>query len=231
MKKTALKVELVRSGCSDNPIKAIAQASAECHNINPGEDIDTYVKRVLDMGHLAMAEFANFQFRVTGVSRALTHQLVRKRLASYAQRSQRRVDEEGFMVIIPATVKPEDEAEFLADMDIVDGLYCKWKERIPKEDARFFLPNGCETRIHILMNGHGLIDFSGERLCGKAQWEIRAMVTEMKRVLEEFCPLIASYMQPKCIQHGRCKEGKKSCGIIRQFVDSEIHRRLNAEGL
>lgn len=126
-------------------------------------------------GHHSVLEFADFTFRIKGVSRALTHQLVRHRMASFAQRSQRYCVEDGFEYVTPASVKkdPQTEALYRETVETIQSAYRRLVEAgVPAEDSRMLLPNACCSEICVKMNLRELIHFSNERLCACAQWEI-----------------------------------------------------------
>ena len=204
-----MQVKLV--SCTPRPIEVMAEAAAVCYDAQPGEWL---VEHCLDSGHLSIAEFAQFHFSVSGISRVCSHQLVRKRIASYAQQSQRAHDSVGFCHVMPPSVAEDRESQVIFNnaMDYVQRAYDRLRERgVPPEDARFVLPNACATNIHISMNGHSLIDFCNQRLCHRAQWEIRGLARRMRDLVEEKCELLARYMVSKCDALGYCPE-KNSCG-------------------
>lgn len=201
-----MKVTLTR--ITENPIGAIEEAACNCYDSEPtGGKI---MKSCYKSGHHSVLEFADFTFHIEGVSRALTHQLVRHRLASYAQRSQRYCGEENFDYTIPPSLEKNKEAKdtFTALMGYINMQYKKLQKfNIPNEDARYVLPNACETVIEVKMNFRTLIHFMNERLCVRAQWEIRQMALLMKKAIEEQYPELAKYLVPKCEIH----EGMPFC--------------------
>ena len=208
-----MKVVLTR--VTENPIGAIEEAACNCYDSEPtGGKI---MKSCYKSGHHSVLEFADFTFHIEGVSRALTHQLVRHRLASYAQRSQRYCSEGNFDYVIPSSIKSNQGAfeEYTELMYNIADIYRVLQEMgISNEDARYILPNACETTIEVKMNFRTLIHFMNERLCTRAQWEIRQMALLMKRCIEEQYPELAKYLVPKCeIHEGMpfCTE-HKSCG-------------------
>ena len=218
-----MKVTLTR--VTENPIGAIEEAASNCYDSEPtGGKI---MKSCYESGHHSVLEFADFTFHIEGVSRALTHQLVRHRLASYAQRSQRYCDEDGFKYVIPTKIQNNLTAlAFYEDtINKIRLSYASLQEfGIPNEDARYLLPNACETTIEVKMNFRTLIHFMNERLCLRAQWEIRQMALEMKKAIEKQYPELAKYLVPKCEIHegmSFCTE-HKSCGrhlTLKQIYD------------
>jgi thymidylate synthase (FAD) len=193
-----MKVTLTR--VTENPVGAIEEAACNCYNSKPtGGKI---MKSCYNSGHQSVLEFCDFTFHIEGVSRALTHQLVRHRLASYAQRSQRYCVEDDFGYVIPHSIKNNPNA-FKMYENIMESLaegYHALNSNlgIPAEDARMILPNACETQIEVKMNFRTLIHFMNERLCTRAQWEIREMAREMKACVEAQYPELAEYLVPKC---------------------------------
>ena len=185
------------------------------------------MKACYNSGHHSVLEFADFTFHVEGLSRATSHQLVRHRLASYEQRSQRYVTEAEFKYVTPDSILNSFQAELMynAIMRKIGDAYEDLIEMgIPAEDARFVLPNACETVIEAKMNGRALIHFMNERLCTRAQWEIREMAKLMKKCLMEYneeCAEIAKFCVPKCYAHPQqpfCVE-HKSCGLAPKLKD------------
>ena len=223
--------------------KIVASAAKLCYSSSGVEDImeglttektNDFLEKLVSMGHESPIEHVTFTFGMEGVSRSLTHQLVRHRLASYSQKSQRYVTEGQFDYIIPPEIEkiPEAKALFLQSMEedqkIYDELTVILKEKHYKdlialgksekqaksiaekraiEDARYILPNACETVIEVKMNLRSLIHFMNERLCTRAQWEIRQMALLMKKAIEEQYPELAKYLVPKCEIH----EGMPFC--------------------
>jgi len=171
------------------------------------------LRHVIASGHHSVLEHASFTFNVSGVSRALTHQLVRHRLASFTQQSQRyvKLKEKGY--ITPNTIEISSFAEEYHTMVAkISELYQKMMDNgIPPEDARYILPNAAETSIVITMNARELLHFFTLRSCNRAQWEIRALSDEMLRQCKGVAPTIFEKAGPGCIR-GPCPEGKFTCG-------------------
>lgn len=212
-----MKVELTR--ITDNPILAIEEAASNCYNSTPTCD-GKIMKHCINSGHTSVTEFCDFTFHIEGISRVLSHQLVRHRLASYAQRSQRYCSEDGFGYILPLTIKNKECAkiEYNKLMDKIAETYEYLQELgVPNEDARMVLPNACETVIEVKMNLRSLMHFMNERLCTCAQWEIRQLAQEMRREVIAKVPELEACLVPKCEKNGKefgaCNESKsRSCG-------------------
>ena len=201
-----------------------AAAGNSCYSERPSyeivEDIDSerVLSRIVGMGHHSVIEHAVFTFSVEGVSRALTHQLVRHRVASFSQQSQRYVSLTEPTYVTPHTVEGDEEARRVFDetMDAIWRAYSKLEGMgIPAEDARYLLPNGCTTNITITMNARELLHFFSLRCCNRAQWEIREMADRMLELCMEVSPIIFRNAGPPCVR-GPCPEGKLSCGKPRR---------------
>ena len=209
-----MKVTLTR--LIENPVEAIEEAASNCYDSKPtGGKI---MNHCYQSGHHSVLEFAHFTFHIEGVSRALTHQLVRHRMASYAQRSQRYCEEDGFNFVTPPTIEPLSAAwdvytETMADLE--KAYETLRSLGIPAEDARMILPNACETVIEVSMSGRELIHFCNERMCSRAQWEIRELANLMAAAVkdhDEQCAQFARYLVPKCeakgLEFAICPEAK-----------------------
>lgn len=221
-----MKVKLTR--ITKDPILAIEEAASNCYDSEPSED-GKIMKHCIKSGHQSVTEFADFTFHVEGISRALSHQLVRHRLASYAQRSQRYCSEDGFNFVVPKSIvkKPEAAVIYQKVMDAITTGYAELQELgVPNEDARMVLPNACETIIEVKMNLRALMNFMNERLCTCAQWEIRELAQKMRDEVVKEVPLLADYLVPKCEKYGKefgfCMETKKR----REALKCNRHPRL-----
>ena len=228
--ETTIKVILLSH--TPNPEATIAMAAKLCYSPSDIESLKEktaakdqkgFVDKLMKMGHMSPIEHASFTFAVEGISRACSHQLVRHRLASYSQQSQRYVSEEaGFDYVIPQTIKADAElekyfTEFMAKAQkaynqIVKKLNKKGiKGEAANQDARFVLPNAAETKIMITMNARELLHFFRQRCCNRAQWEIRAMATEMLKLVSGIAPTVFAGSGPGCVS-GPCPEGEYTCG-------------------
>ena len=237
-----LKVELIRHTLS--PEETIALGAKLCYSKATicdlkerieAKDQDLFIEKLLDMGHESVFEHACFTFGVEGVSRVLLAQLTRHRLASFSVQSQRYVSyENGFGYILPPQIErlgPEAVEAFHSQMEQMQTWYNTWQEKLGRngegtnEDARFVLPNACETRFLMTMNVRELRHFFSLRMCNRAQWEIRAMATEMHRLCLETAPALFADAGPACLR-GKCPEGEKSCGKMQEI--REARRKLLA---
>ena len=201
-----------------------AAAGNSCYSERPSYEIvkdinsEKVLSRIVGMGHHSVIEHAVFSFSVEGVSRALTHQLVRHRVASYSQQSQRYVSMKEPSFVTPHTVQDDPDAlkVFEDTMAEIWAAYGKLESMgIPAEDARYLLPNGCTTNITITMNARELLHFFSLRCCNRAQWEIREMADKMLELCREVSPVIFRDAGPPCVR-GPCPEGKLSCGKPRR---------------
>ena len=214
----AISVKLTR--ITENPILAIEEAASNCYNSEATGD-GKIMNHCIKSGHTSVTEFCDFTFHIEGISRALSHQLVRHRLASYAQRSQRYCVEDDFGHVIPHSIKNSPDALKMYENimeSLAEGYHALNSNLgIPAEDARMVLPNACETQIEVKMNLRALMNFMNERLCTCAQWEIRELAMKMRNAIIEKVPELMPYLVPKCEkngpQFGACNESKsRSCG-------------------
>jgi len=181
-----------------------------------------FVRRLVSSGHESPLEHVKFTFAIEGVSRVLTHQLVRHRIASYSQQSQRYVRMDDFDFVIPPSIEEDEEArkEFIRLIEEIKRGYKKIRERLEKvkgreavEDARFILPQAVETKIVVTMNARELLHFFRERCCARAQWEIRELANRMLAICKQYLPAVFEKAGAKCEYLGYCPEGKhRSCG-------------------
>ena len=216
-----MKVTLITH--TPEPEKVIASAAKLCYSssdietlmngLTP-EKIETFIKKLTDLGHQSPLEHCTFTFGIEGVSRALSHQLVRHRIASYSQKSQRYVKEGQFDYIIPPSIASDEVSEYLFK-DFMRRAQVAYDSLIlsgiPAEDARFVIPNACETKLITTMNIRSLLHFFEERCCNRAQWEIRQMADMMLDICKEVAPNIFAKAGASCVR-GKCKEGKMCCG-------------------
>lgn len=185
-----MRVTLVQA--TPKPIETIAEIASICYDSDP-KDPMRLVKHLFRSGHLSVMEHIYFTFKVEGISRACSHQLVRHRHCSFTQRSQRYCSEDGFKFVTPPNV--EDNV-FYEEMEQIDEWYQKHtNEGTPNEDARYILPNACETSLYLSCNLRELIHICNERLCTRAQWEIRQLVQQMCKLVD---PELQFMLCPRC---------------------------------
>ena len=217
-------------------------------------EVARFVAMLADMGHASPMEHISFTFAIEGVSRVLTHQLVRHRLASYSQQSQRYVRLDQFEYIIPKAIEKDEAAtaRFIESMkaahrayeDLTEELKAVYVKELEEsgmdekkaasaaekraiEDARYVLPNACETKIVVTMNARSLMHFFTVRLCERAQWEIRDMALAMLKEVLAVAPEVFKQAGPACVT-GPCPEGAMTCGKInevRAFYKEEVWKR------
>ncbi|UCD34543.1 MAG: FAD-dependent thymidylate synthase [Nitrospiraceae bacterium] len=234
MSEAKLKVILLRH--TPHPEETIAMAARLCYSPADirslkkrieSKDQKSFVERLVKMGHMTPIEHPSFTFAVEGISRACSHQLVRHRLASYSQQSQRYVSEEqGFDYIIPPSVKEDRELKqiFIAFMKSSQVAYNTIAQKLNEkgvkgesanQDARFLLPNAAETKIMVTMNARELLHFFRQRCCNRAQWEIRRMAEDMLKLVKKVAPIIFEKAGPGCL-YAPCPEGEYTCGKIKE---------------
>lgn len=237
----ALKVKLIEH--TPNPEKVIAAAAKLCYS-NAGideildgldyEKTQKFLNMLMSYGHESPIEHVSFTFAIEGISRSLSHQLVRHRIASYSQQSQRYVKMDGFEYIIPPEIqkdkiakqiferamKQSEEAynnlvSILKANHIKNGFKAVSAEKMALEDARYVFPNACETKIVVTMNARSLMNFFRHRCCNRAQWEIRNLADEMLRESMKVAPNLFKLGGPSCV-NGNCPEGTMTCGKIEE---------------
>ncbi|ABK61425.1 MULTISPECIES: FAD-dependent thymidylate synthase [Clostridium] len=237
----ALKVKLIEY--TPNPEKVIASAAKLCYSASSIDDIlegldegnvESFLQRLMSYGHASPIEHVSFTFGVEGVSRSLTHQLVRHRIASYSQQSQRYVKLNQFEYIVPPEIEKDDNAkkifveamensqkaydkivDILREKHIESGMKKLSAEKKAIEDARYVFPNACETKIVLTMNARSLMNFFEHRCCNRAQWEIHALADEMLKQVRKVAPILFKKAGPSCVK-GRCPEGTMTCGHIEE---------------
>lgn len=244
-----LKVKLLEY--TRNPEKVIASAAKLCYSAVGIDEIESnleeentakFINMLVSMGHESPVEHVSFTFAIEGVSRTLTHQLVRHRIASYSQQSQRYVRLNQFEYIIPPEIEIDEKAkeiyinsmlncqksyneltEILKKKYILDGMGNGDSEKKAIEDARYVFPNACETKIIVTMNARSLMNFFKHRCCNRAQWEIRRLADEMLRQVREVAPILFKYSGPSCV-NGICPEGKMKCGKAEEMRTKYIKK-------
>ena len=217
-----MQVELLYH--TPDPERAVATAARLCYapvgaselmESLSEERIRKVLTTILESGHLSTLEHASYTFAIDGVSRALTHQLVRHRLASFNQQSQRYVKfSDGLDTIKPDSIAQNEECNRLFDEMIdktVEAYQAFVEAGIPAEDARYILPNAAETKIVVTMNIRELLHFFTLRCCNRAQWEIRELAWKMLELVKPTAPFIFADAGPGCVR-GACPEGKMTCG-------------------
>jgi thymidylate synthase (FAD) len=205
------------------PERFIASAARLCYSSSgiselasnfSNEDIKRILKKIITSRHYSALEHASFTFGIEGISRACSHQLVRHRIASYNQQSQRYVKytlDAGY--VIPDSIVKDKEAKkiFLNNWDAAISAYNELISRgVSQEDARYVLPNASATKIVVTMNARELLHFFELRTCQRAQWEIRKLAKKMLLLVLEICPTIFADSGPSCFR-GPCMEGEMRC--------------------
>lgn len=190
-----MDVSLIQA--TNDPIKTIANIASICYDSNPTDPLKL-VKHLYKNGHHSVFEHIYFTFKIEGISRACSHQLVRHRMCSFTQRSQRYCSEEYLTVVYPNTITNgiTPYATYHNELCDIKQVYrALQKMDIPNEDARYILPNACSTDLYLSCNLRELIHIANERLCSKAQWEIRELVKRMVELVDDDLKFM---LVPKC---------------------------------
>lgn len=233
-------MKVVLLNYTKNPDRICAAAAQSCYSEKGASELfesttdekaKKKIKKVVGMGHLSVVEHAYFTFSVEGVSRSLTHQLVRHRVASYSQQSQRYVSMDKAQFVTPPTVSGDPEASklFKSSMESAWAAYRTLAKKIPKEDARYVLPNACHTNILITMNARELWHFFRLRCCRRAQWEIRLMAWNMLEEVRKVAPILFEEAGPGCLR-GPCPEGEYACGRVFKKGEFPPEKEILVEG-
>ncbi len=214
----------------------------------------SFVDMLAELGHDSPTEHASFTFGIEGVSRSLLAQITRHRMASFSVQSQRYVAEEQFQFVLPPEIEaiPEAKEEYLKAMEedqlhytnltnilkekhkkdfLSDGLSEKAAESKAQkkaiEDARFVLPNACETKMIVTMNTRSLHNFFRHRCCNRAQWEIRELADQMLKEVCKVAPHLFKNAGPACVAKP-CPEGKMTCGQMVAMREKYLKLKENA---
>ena len=241
-----MKVTLLAN--TPDPEKLVAASARLCYSKAEIDDIldnftedkiEQFINKLMSLGHESPLEHVTFTFGIENISRACSHQLVRHRIASYSQQSQRYVKLDKFDYIIPPAIENNEFAKeiFLNAMEyekksynaIIEELMNEYiassgyslatipkkeynrLEKLAIEDARYVFPNACETKIVFTMNVRTLMNFFTHRCCDRAQWEIRDLANEMLIQVKEIAPTLFKKAGASCVR-GKCPEGSMSCG-------------------
>ncbi|MCX7781408.1 MAG: FAD-dependent thymidylate synthase [Negativicutes bacterium] len=192
------------------------------------------VGKILDMGHLSTLEHVSFTFAIEGVSRVLTHQLVRHRIASYSQQSQRYVKEHDFEYITPPSIANNAVAreKFERLMESIRSTYDELISLgVHQEDARYCLANAAETKIVVTMNARALHHFFALRCCQRAQWEIRQLAEAMLAEVRKVSPVLFAKAGPTCETERRCGEGALTCGRLAGLIRKDEISGAKKDGM
>ena len=242
-----MKVNLLEY--TPNAEKVVASAAKLCYSAVSIDEIQDnlteekttkFLNMLMSYGHESPIEHVSFTFAVEGVSRSLTHQLVRHRLASYSQQSQRYVKLDQFEYVIPPAIEKDSNAKdiFVKAMEesqkaydeiasslkekyINEGMKNGVAEKKSIEDARYVFPNACASKIVVTMNARSLMNFFRHRCCNRAQWEIRYLAEKMLIEVKKVAPTLFKYSGPPCVS-GSCPEGKMTCGKTAEMKEKYL---------
>lgn len=209
------------------------------------ENSANFVEKLASFGHASPVEHVSFTFGIEGVSRTLLAQITRHRIASFSVQSQRYVKLDQFEYITPPEIEKNPQAkEVFVDMmnkdleayiklsdilskqhfdelvksGIAEKKAAQMAEKKANEDARFVLPNACETKMIVTMNARSLMNFFAHRCCDRAQWEIKDLADEMLKIVYKIAPTLFVSAGPPCYKR-TCPEGAMSCGKVRHMKD------------
>ena len=211
----------------------------------------SFLNMLSDFGHQSPIEHISFTFGIEEVSRTLLAQITRHRIASFSVQSQRYVKEKQFSFVTPPEIAkdPEASAMYQEAMKSAHDSYLKLTDILQKkhyeemiasgmdpkkakgasekkaiEDARFVLPNACDTKMILTMNARSLLNFFSLRCCNRAQWEIRDVAVQMLELVKPVAPTIFAKAGPGCLT-GACPEGAMTCGKIKEVRERFLGKK------
>ncbi len=237
-KEATMKVYLL--GATTDPEQIVGVAIRRCYSNLPAADLmkkisaekrKELIEMVESVGHTSTTEHAGFTFAVEGISRAAAQQLTRHRLASYSMESMRYVDlsREELQLVVPEAVRKNPEALkiYLDSANQMEMVYQELLHMgIKPEDARGRLGLDTECKLVFTMNARELAGpFFTERLCRRAQGEIRNMAIGMAKLVRREAPVLFGNIGPSCKREGICWEGGKSCNLWKTIEGAELRRR------
>lgn len=218
---------------TQNGKELLATAARLCYTSDKASDLvtkitpevtDKMIKVAMENHHTSLLEHISFTFLISGVSRALTHQLVRHRLCTFHEKSQRYVKIEDLKdnCSIPESIQENESAlkTFFAALDVISECYSKLVDeyKIPKEDARSILPNATHSQIIMTLNARQLIHMCGLRCCNRAWNEMRELFDLILKECRSVMPEIFDKVGPNCFMEGKCPEGNKTCGKLNSVI-------------
>jgi len=238
----------------------LCYSNAEIDTLMEGltqEKAEEFVQMLATLGHESPTEHASFTFAIEGVSRSLLAQITRHRMATFSVQSQRYVQLDNFDYVLPPAIAEDEEATLLFEQTMQEEAKayekltailkekhktalmqeCKDEKQAERaaakmaiEDARFVLPNACNTKMIVTMNTRSLQNFFHHRCCSRAQWEIRMLADEMLRLVSAVAPSLFVSSGPSCVA-GPCPEGKMTCGKLQEMREKykELKTQPNSE--
>ncbi|RLG13861.1 MAG: FAD-dependent thymidylate synthase [Candidatus Nanohalarchaeota archaeon] len=218
-----MKVDLISYTIDCDKMPGIAaftscskRSPAELRKTKTKEQTDDFIRRVVAYGHHSVIEHSYFSFSIEGISRACSHELVRHRIASFTQQSQRYVKFNELNTVVPPKIEKNKEAKKIFDESIeksADAYQKLLDLGIAPEDARYCFPNAAKTNFVVTMNARSLMNFFALRCCKRAQWEIHELAYRMLKLVKEKAPVVFENAGASCMQRGYCTEGELGCGL------------------
>lgn len=198
------------------------KSAIRLHETENRKKLRDSLEKAIRRGHNSVMEHASFTFAIEGISRVCSHQLVRHRMASYSQQSQRHVSIRKADYVIPPTIRrnpPTVRLYTKAMENAWDSYKILLEEGVPPEDARFVLPNAAKTNIVVTMNARALLGFFELRCCMHAQWEIRKLACKMLQEVKKVAPTLFKTSGPPCVTRGICPEDDTSCKLYKKYLE------------
>ncbi len=224
-----MKIELLEHTPNPDLLAGVAARSCKSsegasgiRETESGEKLKKVLRKTVERGHGSVIEHASFTFSIEGISRSCSHQLVRHRIASYSQQSQRHIKPTEEKFVVPPSIKgnPAARGKFEEAMEKAWNAYEELvDEGVPKEDSRFVLPNSTKTNIVVTMNARSLINFFEQRTCLHAQWEIRTVAEKMLNEVKRVAPSIFEDAGPPCKRRESCPEKDENCRFYEKYIE------------
>lgn len=234
-------MKVVLTSYTPEPELAIALAARRCIRDQDHEEICTdlpkdeirrLIATVIGKGHHSVLEHVSFTFDISGVSRVLSHQLVRHRIASYSQLSQQRVDSSSLAYVMPPEVRRDPALldQYENAMEVCRSLYSALIERgVPLGSGRYVLPSAFTTRIMTTMNARSLFNLIEQRACAAEEWEFRPVATLIHKRLLNVAPDIFRFAGTTCVTNGFCLEGETGLNCRkREVTNADIRNTREA---
>ncbi|MCK5476667.1 MAG: FAD-dependent thymidylate synthase [Candidatus Aenigmarchaeota archaeon] len=224
-----MKVDLISHTVDCDKMPGIAaytscskKSPIELYKTKTREQTDAFIRRVVAYGHHSVIEHSYFSFSIEGISRACSHELVRHRIASFTQQSQRYVKFDKLDIVVPPKIKKNKEAKKIFDEAIEKSALAYQKlldMGIAAEDARYCFPNAAKTNILMTINARSMMNFFALRCCRRSQWEIHELAYKMLKLAKEKAPVVFENAGASCVQKEHCTEGEIGCGLAPTFND------------
>lgn len=165
--------------------RVIEHCGREAYGSADSKDMEgcrTWIKKRIENGEEDVLEHASATFYIV-CSRVVSHELVRHRIGSYTQRSMRFSESATADIIVPNEIKEEDRTAFAEDMEDAQLTYVYWRDKYPRQTARYALPHATATSLYATYNFRTIRHIIDMRCALQAQPEMR----EIAKAIGEIC--------------------------------------------